>query len=87
MNTTDETARRVRQPLAARLLRAYLRTKLRGRTRLSLSAAKDFLESLPLARYHFLAAGEAGELSAFEALNPVHSNLLAVPRAKAAHVE
>jgi FkbM family methyltransferase len=54
---------------------------------LSLSAAKDFLESLPLARYYFLEVGEAGELSAFEALNPVHSNLLAVPRAKAAHVE
>ena len=53
---------------------------------LPLSAAKDFLASLRRARYYFLEVGESGELSAVEELNPVHSNLLAVPRAKAAHV-
>jgi FkbM family methyltransferase len=54
---------------------------------LSISAAKDFLESLPLPQYYFLEVGETGELTAVKTLNPVHSNLLAVPRTMSAYVE
>ncbi|MCA1621776.1 MAG: FkbM family methyltransferase [Acidobacteria bacterium] len=53
---------------------------------LDISAARDFLEDLPRARYQFLEVGQAGELSPLEALNPVHSNLLAVPRAATGRV-
>jgi FkbM family methyltransferase len=53
---------------------------------LDIAAAKDFLESLPRPRYQFLEVGPAGELSPLKALDPVHSNLLAVPRAAAGRV-
>ena len=53
---------------------------------LDISAAKDLLESLPRARYQYIEVGRAGKLSPLKTLNPVHSNLLAVPRAATGRV-
>ena len=49
---------------------------------LNVSAAKVFLESLERAAFTFYSVGRDGELTPASHLHPVHSNVLAVPRAR-----
>ncbi len=46
---------------------------------LPVSAARDFLASLPAAKYRFYTVGEGGRLNYTEVLDPAHSNVVAVP--------
>lgn len=47
-----------------------------------LSAAKDFLESLPNPHYQIFEVQSGGKLVTCQTLNPVHSSILAVPETK-----
>lgn len=49
---------------------------------LDLSAAKTFLDGLSGPRFRFFSVGRAGELDERRELDPIHSNVLAVPAAR-----
>lgn len=48
----------------------------------TLSAAKDFLEALVTPHYQMFEVRQGGQLVACETLNPVHSNILAIPESR-----
>jgi FkbM family methyltransferase len=47
---------------------------------LPIAAAKEFLASLPLPEYQFFRTGDTGRLAPVLQMDPVHSNILAIPR-------